>query len=46
MINILQEQQRLLVLMGGVLLIGLTLSGIATAYAVNKFIRTDADKLY
>jgi cell division transport system permease protein len=46
MINILQEKQRLLVLMGGVLLIGLSLSGIATAYAVNRFIRTDADKLY
>ena len=46
MINILQEKQRLLVLIGGVLLIGLFLSGIATVYAVNRFIRTDADKLY
>jgi cell division transport system permease protein len=46
MITILQEGQRLLVLMSGVLLIGLSLSGIATAYAVNRFIRTDADKLY
>jgi cell division transport system permease protein len=46
MINILQEKQRLLVLIGGVLLIGLFLSGVATVYAVNRFIRTDADKLY
>jgi cell division transport system permease protein len=46
MINILQEKQRLLALIGGVLLIGLFLSGIATVYAVNRFIRTDADKLY
>jgi cell division transport system permease protein len=46
MINILQEKQRLLALIGGVLIIGLFLSGIATAYAVNRFIRTDADKLY
>jgi cell division transport system permease protein len=46
MINILQEKQRLLALIGGVLLIGLFLSGVATAYAVNRFIRTDADKLY
>lgn len=46
MITILQEKQRLLVLIGGVLLIGLFLSGIATVYAVNRFIRTDADKLY
>jgi cell division transport system permease protein len=46
MINILQEKQRLLALIGGVLLIGLFLSGIATAYAVNRFVRTDSDKLY
>ena len=46
MINILQEKQRLLVLIGGVLFIGLFLSGVATVYAVNRFIRTDADKLY
>jgi cell division transport system permease protein len=46
MINILQEKQRLLALIGGVLIIGLFLSGIATAYAVNRFIRTVADKLY
>jgi cell division transport system permease protein len=46
MINILQEKQRLLILIGGVLLIGLVLSGIATVYAVNRFIRTEADKLY
>lgn len=46
MINILQEKQRLLVLIGGVLTIGLFLSGVATVYAVNRFIRTDADKLY
>jgi cell division transport system permease protein len=46
MINILQEKLRLLVLIGGVLLIGLFLSGIATVYAVNRFIHTDADKLY
>jgi cell division transport system permease protein len=46
MINILQEKQRLLALIGGVLIIGLFLSGIATVYAVNRFIRTDADKLY
>jgi cell division transport system permease protein len=46
MINILQEKQRLLLLIGGVLLIGLFLSGVATLYAVNRFIRTDADKLY
>lgn len=46
MIAILQEKQRLLVLIGGVLTIGLFLSGIATFYAVNRFIRTDASKLY
>jgi cell division transport system permease protein len=46
MINILQEKQRLLALIGGVLLIGLILSGISTVYAVNRFIRTDSDKLY
>jgi cell division transport system permease protein len=46
MINILQERQRLLALIGGVLIIGLFLSGIATVYAVNRFIRTDASKLY
>ena len=46
MINILQEKQRLLALIGGVLLIGLFLSGISTVYAVNRFIRTDSDKLY
>lgn len=46
MINILQEKQRLLVLIGGVLTIGLFLSGVATVYAVNRFIRTDASKLY
>ncbi len=46
MITILQEKQRLLSLIGGVLLIGLFLSGIATLYAVNRFIRTDASKLY
>lgn len=46
MIAILQEKQRLMVLIGGVLLIGLFLSGVATFYAVNRFIRTDASKLY
>jgi len=46
MVNILQEKQRLLVLIGGVLTIGLFLSGVATVYAVNRFIRTDAAKLY
>jgi cell division transport system permease protein len=46
MINILQEKQRLLALIGGVLLIGLFLSGVSTVYAVNRFIRTDSDKLY
>jgi len=45
-INILQERSRLLVLIGGVLVIGLVLSGIATLYAVNRFIRTEASKLY
>lgn len=45
-INILQERSRLLVLIGGVLFIGLFLSGIATLYAVNRFIRTEASKLY
>lgn len=45
-IMILQESRRLLVLIGGVLVIGLFLSGIATLYAVNRFIRTEASKLY
>lgn len=45
-ILILQEKQRLLVLMGGVLIIGLFLSGVATLYAVNRFIRTESSKLY
>ncbi|MFM7727505.1 MAG: hypothetical protein ACKO7B_12440, partial [Flavobacteriales bacterium] len=46
MITILQEKQRLLILIGGVLLIGLFLSGVATFYAVNRFIRTEAAKLH
>jgi cell division transport system permease protein len=45
-ILILQEKKRLLVLMGGVLIIGLFLSGVATLYAVNRFIRTESSKLY
>jgi cell division transport system permease protein len=45
-IAILQEKQRLLVLMGGVMIIGLFLSGVATLYAVNRFIRTESSKLY
>ncbi|MFM7233567.1 MAG: cell division protein FtsX [Flavobacteriales bacterium] len=46
MITILQEKQRLLILIGGVLLIGLFLSGVATFYAVSRFIRTEAAKLH
>lgn len=45
-ILILQEKQRLPVLMGGVMVIGLFLSGVATLYAVNRFIRTESSKLY
>ncbi|MFN5621267.1 MAG: cell division protein FtsX [Flavobacteriales bacterium] len=45
-IVILQEKQRLLVLMSGVMIIGLFLSGVATLYAVNRFIRTESSKLY
>jgi cell division transport system permease protein len=45
-ILILQEKQRLPVLMSGVMVIGLFLSGVATLYAVNRFIRTESSKLY
>lgn len=45
-IEILQEKQRLLVLIGGVFAIGLIMSWLATAYAVRRFLRTEASKLY
>ncbi len=45
-IEILQKQQNFLILIGGVLLVGLTMSWLATAYAVRRFIRTEASKLY
>ena len=45
-ILILQEKQRVPGLRGGVMVIGLFLSGVATLYAVNRFIRTESSKLY
>lgn len=45
-IDILREQNRLLVLIGGVFIIGLILSWLATAYAVHRFLRTEAARLY
>lgn len=45
-IGILQQQQNFLILIGGVLAVGLVMSWLATAYAVRKFIRTEAAKLY
>lgn len=45
-ITILQQQQNLLILIGGVLTVGLVMSWLATAYAVRKFIRTEAARLY
>jgi cell division transport system permease protein len=45
-IEILQEKNRLLFVIGGVFFIGLLMSWLATAYAVNRFIRTEAAKLY
>lgn len=45
-IQILQEKNRLLLVIGGVLAVGLAMSWIATAYAVNRFIRTEAGRLH
>jgi cell division transport system permease protein len=45
-IEILREQNRLLILIGGVFSIGLLMSWLATAYAVRKFVRTEAAKLH
>lgn len=45
-IVILMEQNRLLIVIAGVFLIGLTMSWLATAYAVRRFLRTEASKLY
>jgi cell division transport system permease protein len=45
-IEILQDKNRLLFVIAGVVAIGLVMSWIATAYAVNRFIRTEAAKLY
>ncbi len=45
-IAILQQQQNFLILIGGVLAVGLIMSWLATAYAVRRFIRTEAAKLY
>lgn len=45
-IAILQQQQNFLILIGGVLTVGLVMSWLATAYAVRRFIRTEAAKLH
>ena len=45
-IEILQDKNSLLFVIAGVITVGLTMSWIATAYAVNRFIRTEAAKLY
>ena len=45
-IAILQQQQNFLILIGGVLAVGLIMSWLATAYAVRRFIRTEAAKLH
>ena len=45
-IEILQEQQRLLILIGGVFAVGLLMSWLATTYAVRKFVRTEAARLH
>jgi cell division transport system permease protein len=45
-INILLENNRLMLVIAGVFIIGLLMSWLATAYAVNRFVRTEASKLY
>ncbi len=45
-VEILRDQNRLLILIGGVFSIGLLMSWLATAYAVRKFVRTEAAKLH
>lgn len=45
-VEILRDQNRLLMLIGGVFAIGLLMSWLATAYAVRRFVRTEAAKLH
>lgn len=45
-VEILQDQNRLLILIGGVFAIGLVMSWLATAYAVRRFLKTEAARLY
>jgi cell division transport system permease protein len=45
-VEVMKEKSRLLILIGGVFSIGLIISWLATAYAVNRFLKTEAAKLY
>jgi cell division transport system permease protein len=45
-VEVMKEKSRLLILIGGVFSIGLLISWLATAYAVNRFLKTEAAKLY
>lgn len=45
-VEILMEHQRYLLMIGGVMITGLLVSWLATAYAVRKFIRLRQDELY
>ncbi len=45
-IEILKQNNRLLLLCGGVMAVGLLISWLATAFAVRRFVRLEASKLY
>jgi cell division transport system permease protein len=45
-IEILKQNNRLLILCGGVIIIGLAISWLATAFAVRRFVRLETSKLY
>jgi cell division protein FtsX len=45
-IDILKQNNRLLILCAGVIIIGLAISWLATAFAVRRFVRLETNKLY
>lgn len=45
-IEILKQNNRLLILIGGVVVVGLLISWLATAFAVRRFVRLEQSKLY
>lgn len=45
-IEVLKDKNRFLILIGGVVMIGLIISWLATAFAVRRFIRIETSKLY